>query len=185
VVRRIVGGILVGTFVGAWIAAQMSTGVLKVFFVVFLFFVGYQMLSGKKPKASRQLPGMVGMSGAGGVIGIVSSLVGIGGGTLSVPFMIWHNIPIHRAIGTSAAIGFPIAVSGTLGYIVNGWGAENLPPWSLGYVSVVALVSIAVMSVLTAPLGVRLAHSLPVDKLKRVFAFILFIVGTKMLISLF
>jgi uncharacterized membrane protein YfcA len=185
VVRRIVGGILVGTFVGAWIAAQMSTGLLKVFFVIFLYYVCYQMLSGKKPKPSRQLPGMAGMSGAGGVIGIVSSLVGIGGGTLSVPFMVWHNIPIHRAIGTSAAIGFPIAVSGTVGYIVNGWGVENLPPLSLGYVSLTALVAIAVMSVLTAPLGVRLAHSLPVDRLKRVFAVILFLVGTKMLISLF
>ena len=185
VVRRIVAGILLGTFVGAWIAAQMSTGALKVFFVVFLYYVCYQMLTGKKPKASRQLPGMAGMSCAGGVIGVVSSLVGIGGGTLSVPFMFWHNIPIHRAIGTSAAIGFPIAVSGTLGYISSGWGAENLPAWSLGYVSIPALVSIAVMSVLTAPLGVRLAHSLPVDKLKRVFAVILFLVGTRMLISLF
>ena len=185
VVRRIVAAILLGTFVGAWIAAQMSTGALKVFFVVFLYYVCYQMLTGKKPKASRQLPGMAGMSCAGGVIGVVSSLVGIGGGTLSVPFMVWHNIPIHRAIGTSAAIGFPIAVSGTLGYISSGWGAENLPAWSLGYVSIPALVSIAVMSVLTAPLGVRLAHSLPVDKLKRVFAVILFLVGTRMLISLF
>lgn len=98
--------------------------------------------------------------------------------------MVWHNIPIHKAIGTSAAIGFPIAVAGTVGYITNGFGVENLPPYSLGYVSLTALVSIAVMSVLTAPLGVRLAHSLPVDKLKRVFAVILFVVGTRMLISL-
>jgi uncharacterized membrane protein YfcA len=185
VVRRIVAGILVGTFLGTFIAAGLSTGWLKVFFVVFLYYVCYQMLSGKKPKPSRQLPGMAGMFGAGNVIGVVSSLVGIGGGTLSVPFMVWHNIPIHKAIGTSAAIGFPIAVAGTLGYITNGWGLENLPPYSLGYVSLPALVSIAVMSVLTAPLGVRLAHSLPVDKLKRVFAVILFVVGTKMLFSLF
>lgn len=185
VVKRIVAGILVGTFLGTWVAAQMSTGLLKVFFVVFLYYVCYQMLSGKKPKASRVMPGTAGMFGAGNVIGVVSSLVGIGGGTLSVPFMVWHNIPIHKAIGTSAAMGFPIAVAGTLGYIVNGWGAENLPPFSMGYVSLTALVAIAVMSVLTAPLGVRLAHSLPVDKLKRVFAVILFLVGTKMLVSLF
>lgn len=185
VVRRIVAGILVGTFLGTFIAAGLSTGWLKVFFVVFLYYVCYQMLSGKKPKPSRQLPGMAGMFGAGNVIGVVSSLVGIGGGTLSVPFMVWHNIPIHKAIGTSAAIGFPIAVAGTLGYITNGWGVQNLPSYSLGYVSLPALVSIAVMSVLTAPLGVRLAHSLPVDKLKRVFAVILFVVGTKMLFSLF
>ncbi len=185
VVRRVVVGILVGTLAGSWIAAQMSTGVLKIFFVIFLYYVCYQMLSGKKPKSSRQLPGAVGMFGAGNVIGVVSSLVGIGGGSLSVPFMVWHNIPIHRAIGTSAAIGFPIAVAGTVGYIMNGRGVDTLPPYSLGYVSLVALASIAVMSVITAPLGVRLAHSLPVDKLKRVFAVILFLVGTKMLISLF
>ncbi len=185
VVRRVVAGILVGTFLGTFIAAGLSTAWLKGFFVVFLYFVCYQMLSGKKPKPSRQLPGMAGMFGAGNVIGVVSSLVGIGGGTLSVPFMVWHNIPIHRAIGTSAAIGFPIAVAGTVGYITNGWGVENLPPFSLGYVSLTALVAIAVMSVLTAPLGVRLAHSLPVDKLKRAFAVILFVVGTKMLFSLF
>jgi uncharacterized membrane protein YfcA len=185
VVRRIVAGILVGTLLGAWVAAQMSTGALKIFFVIFLYYVCYQMLSGKKPKPSRVMPGAAGMFGAGNVIGVVSSLVGIGGGTLSVPFMVWHNIPIHKAIGTSAAIGFPIAVAGTVGYIMNGWGVETLPPYSLGYVSLVALVSIAVMSVITAPLGVRLAHSLPVDKLKRVFALILFLVGTKMLISLF
>jgi uncharacterized membrane protein YfcA len=184
VVRRIVAGILVGTFLGTYVAASLSTGALKVFFVIFLYYVCYQMLSGKKPKASRQLPGLAGMFGVGNVIGVVSSLVGIGGGTLSVPFMVWHNIPIHRAIGTSAAIGFPIAVAGTVGYIVNGWTAANLPPYSLGYVSLTALVAIAVMSVLTAPLGVRLAHSLPVDKLKRVFAVILFVVGTKMLVSL-
>jgi uncharacterized membrane protein YfcA len=185
VVRRIVAGILVGTLLGAWVAAQMSTGALKIFFVIFLYYVCYQMLSGKKPKPSRVMPGAAGMFGAGNVIGVVSSLVGIGGGTLSVPFMVWHNIPIHKAIGTSAAIGFPIAVAGTVGYIMNGWGVDSLPPYSLGYVSLVALVSIAVMSVITAPLGVRLAHSLPVDKLKRVFALILFLVGTKMLISLF
>ena len=185
VVRSIVVGILIGSFLGTCVASSLSTGVLKAFFVVFLYYVCYQMLTGKKPKASRQLPGMGGMFGAGGVIGVISSLVGIGGGTLSVPFMVWHNVPIHRAIGTSAAIGFPIAVAGTLGYIFNGWGDANLPSFSLGYVSLSALISIVLMSVLTAPLGVRLAHSLPVDKLKRVFAVILFVVGTKMLVSLF
>lgn len=184
VVKRIVVGIFVGTFLGTYVAAGLSTGVLKVFFVTFLYYVCFQMLTGKKPKASRQLPGMAGMFGAGNVIGVVSSLVGIGGGTLSVPFMVWHNVPIHKAIGTSAAIGFPIAVAGTVGYIVNGWNVANLPPYSLGYVSLTALVSIAIMSVVTAPLGVKLAHSLPVDKLKRIFAVILFVVGTKMLVSL-
>ena len=92
---------------------------------------------------------------------------------------------IHRAIGTSAAIGLPIALAGTLGYLYNGWGAADLPDYSLGYIYLPALFGIAAISVLTAPLGARLAHSLPVDKLKKIFGVLLIIVGTRMLIGLF
>lgn len=184
VVRRIVLGIFVGTFLGTCVAARLSTGFLKGFFVVFLYYVAVQMLTGKKPKASRQLPGNVGMFGVGNVIGIVSSLVGIGGGTLSVPFMLWCNMTVHQAIGTSAAIGFPIAIAGTVGYVFNGWGAADLPQYSIGYVYLPALIGLVCTSILTAPLGVRLAHSLPVGRLKRVFAFLLLIVATRMLWSI-
>ncbi|AOY60662.1 sulfite exporter TauE/SafE family protein [Desulfococcus multivorans] len=184
VVRRIVLGILVGTFLGTCIAARLSTGFLKGFFVVFLYYVAIQMLTGRKPKGSRQLPGSLGMFGVGSVIGAVSSLVGIGGGTLSVPFMIWCNMTVHHAIGTSAAIGFPIAVAGTAGYIYNGWGASGLPSYALGYVYLPALVGLVCASVITAPLGVRLAHSLPVARLKRIFAVLLLLVATRMLWSI-
>jgi len=184
VVRKIVIGIFTGTFMGSYIAAQLSTRFLKGFFVVFLYYVAVQMLTGKKPKPTRQIPGRTAMFGVGNVIGVVSSLVGIGGGTLSVPFMIWCNMQVHHAIGTSAAIGFPIAIAGTLGYIANGWSVSGLPDYSLGYIYLPALVGIVVTSVLTAPLGVRLAHSLPVDRLKRVFAVLLLVVGTRMLISI-
>lgn len=143
------------------------------------------MLINRKPKPSRELPGNLGMFGVGNVIGGVSSLVGIGGGTLSVPFMMWCNLPVHKAIGTSAAIGFPIAIAGTVGYIYNGIHTSGLPGYSLGYIYLPALAGIVAASVLTAPLGVKLAHSLPVPKLKRVFAFLLLVVGTRMLISLF
>lgn len=185
VVRRIVLGILSGSFLGSCIAANMSTSFLKVFFGIFLYVVASQMLLNKKPKASRELPGIFGMFGAGNIIGSISSLVGIGGGTLSVPFMAWCNIPLHKAIGTSAAIGLPIAIAGTLGYIANGLGVDNLPPLSIGYVNLPALLGISLVSVLFAPLGVKLAHSLPVPRLKKVFAFLLFIVGTRMLATLF
>jgi uncharacterized protein len=184
VVRKIVIGIFTGTFIGSFIAAQLSTPFLKGFFVVFLYYVAVQMLANKKPKPSRQIPGHGPMFGVGNVIGVVSSLVGIGGGTLSVPFMIWCNMPVHHAIGTSAAIGFPIAIAGTIGYIVNGWSVQNLPEFSMGYVYLPALLGIVVTSVLTAPLGVRLAHSLPVDRLKRVFAILLLVVATRMLIGI-
>lgn len=185
VVRRIAPGILVGTFLGSTVAARLSTDFLKGFFAVFLYYVAVQMLSNKKPKPSRELPGNVAMFGVGNTIGVFSSLVGIGGGTLSVPFMMWCNISVHRAIGTSAAIGFPIAIAGTLGYILNGWHTAGLPSYSLGFAYLPALAGIVLASVMTAPLGVRLAHSLPVARLKRVFAVLLFAVGTRMLMGLF
>ena len=162
----------------------MSTNFLKVFFIIFLYVVAIQLLLNKKPKGARDLPGKGGMFAVGNGIGVVSSLVGIGGGTLSVPFMLWCNIPVHHAIGTSAAIGLPIAVAGTVGYIVNGWNVATLPPFSVGYVYLPALLGIAAISVLTAPLGVKLAHSLPVGRLKRIFSLLLFAVATKMLLGI-
>jgi uncharacterized membrane protein YfcA len=138
-----------------------------------------------KPKAARELPGLPGMFAAGNVIGGVSSLVGIGGGTLSVPFMTWCNVKLHQAIGTSSAIGFPIAVAGAVGYIANGLRAENLPEHSLGFVYLPALAAIAVASVLTAPLGAKVAHRLPVKKLKKIFAVLLYTLGVRMAWSLF
>ncbi|MEM5787774.1 MAG: sulfite exporter TauE/SafE family protein [Syntrophobacteraceae bacterium] len=181
VVRRIVPGILLGTFAGSFLAARMSTNSLKVFFVIFIYYVAAQILMNKKPKAARTLPGALGMFGAGNTIGVASSLVGIGGGALSVPFMLWCNITVHKAIGTSAAIGFPIAIAGTVGYVFNGLHVAGLPDYSLGFAYLPALAGIVAGSVVTAPLGVRLAHSLPVGGLKRAFAVLLIAVGTRML----
>lgn len=181
IVRGVVLGILVGTYGGSVIAANLSSGFLKGFFVVFLYYVSFQMFTGKKPKPSRTLPGKPALFGVGSVIGVVSSLVGIGGGTLSVPFMVWCNIPLHHAIGTSAAIGFPIAIAGTVGYLFNGLVAGNLSATMLGYIHLPALAGIVAASVITAPLGARLAHSLPVAGLKKIFAFLLLAVATRML----
>lgn len=183
VVRRIVPGILAGTFLGTCLASCLSGNLLKLFFIAFLFYVALQMLLDRKPTPSRDLPGKLGMFGVGGVIGMVSSLVGIGGGTLSVPFLIWCNLTLHHAIGTSAAIGFPIAIAGTFGYIVNGWSVQALPTYSLGYIYLPALLGIVSTSTLTAPLGVHLAHSLPVAKLKKIFAFLLLLVCARMFAS--
>ena len=183
IVRRIAPGIVVGTLLGAYIASLMSTNLLKGLFGIFLLYVAIQFLLDKKPKPSRALPGLVGMFSTGNVIGIVSSLMGIGGGTLSVPFMIWCNINVHNAIGTSAAIGFPIAIAGTFGYIFTGHSTAQLPSYSLGYIYFPALFGIVCASMLTAPLGVRLAHWLPVPKLKRIFAVLLLVVGTKMMLG--
>lgn len=184
IVRRSVLGILIGTFLGASVAARMSTAFLGVFFVIFLYFVAGQMILDRKPNPSRQLPGRLGMFGVGNVIGAVSAFVGIGGGALSVPYMVWSNVPMHQAIGTSAAIGFPIAVAGTVGYLLSGLHATDLPAFTVGYVYVPGLVGIVCASLITAPLGVRMAHRLPVKRLKQVFAVLLAMMGTRMLIGL-
>lgn len=183
--REVTPGIVSGTLLGSVLAAYLSAYFLKAFFAGFVFYVGTQMLLDIKPKPSRELPGLPGMFAAGNVIGAVSSLVGIGGGTLSVPFMTWCNIKLHQAIGTSAAIGLPIAVAGAVGYIANGLNVSGLPPHSLGFVYLPALAAIVAASVLTAPLGAKAAHRLPVAKLKRIFAILLYTLGIRMLISLF
>lgn len=184
VVRRITLGILAGTLLGSWVAAQLSTRFLKGFFVAFLYYVGMQMILDIRPHPSRQLPGAGGMFGVGSLIGGVSSLVGIGGGSLSVPFMIWCNVSMHSAIGTSAAIGLPIAVAGAAGYVANGLGLSSLPPHSLGFVYLPALAGVATASIFTAPLGAKLAHCLPVPRLKKMFALLLVATASKMLFSL-
>ena len=185
VVRRITPGILAGTLLGSWVAARLSGGFLKGFFICFTFYVALQMLLDIRPKPTRQLPGWGGLFGVGAIIGAVSSLVGIGGGSMSVPFLVWCNVSMYGAIGTSAAIGFPIALAGAVGYVANGLTASELPPYSLGFVYLPAMIGIALASYLTAPLGARLAHRLPVPRLKKAFAILLLATATKMLTSLF
>lgn len=176
--KRISPGIVIGTLIGAALAARLSPVPLKIFFVIFLFYAAGQMWWNFKLTAHRQLPEAPGMFAAGGLIGAVSSWVGIGGGTLSVPFQLWCNVPLHRAIGTSAAIGFPIALSGALGYAFAA-PLHNLPG-TLGYLHLIALAGIAAGSIVTAPLGARVAHALPVNKLKRIFALLLFALAVRM-----
>jgi uncharacterized membrane protein YfcA len=181
-VKRIAPGIVAGTFVGAALASRLPALPLKIFFTAFLFYAAVQMWWNFKPTPHRQFPGAAGMFGAGGVIGAVSSWVGIGGGTLSVPFQLWCNVPLHRAIGTSAAIGLPIAAAGALGYALNG-PAVAAVPGTLGYVHLTALAAIALGSVSTAPLGARAAHALPVGKLKKIFALLLLTLAVRMALS--
>jgi len=185
VVKRITPGILLGTFGATFIAARMNSAPLAIFFAVFMTYVAAQMLLNVKPKPSRELPGRAGMSLAGLTIGGISALVAIGGGSLSVPFMTWCNVKMHNAIGTSAAIGLPIAVAGTIGYIVNGWQAQDMPAMTFGFIYLPALVLITGVSTLTAPLGARFAHSLPVGTLKKVFSGVLVLLSAKMLHTVF
>lgn len=177
VVLMLAPGIVVGSWIGPWIGKQLDASVLSFFFGLFVAFSATQMLVNKKPAATRELPRRPGMFGVGSVIGVVSGLVGAGGGFLSVPFMTWCNVRIHNAVATSAALGFPIALSGTISNIYHGWNEPGLPEYSLGFIYLPALALIAAASVTLAPVGARAAHKLPVRTLQKIFAVILYLLA--------
>ncbi len=182
IVKRLAPGIVIGSIIGSLgVFALLKGSYLAIFFGLFVSFSATQMFLDKKPKPTRQMPGTAGQFAAGGVIGFLSGLVGAGGGFISVPFMTWCNVAIHSAVATSAALGFPIAVANVLGYVISGLSVQDLPAGSFGYIWLPALAVIAVCSFLTAPLGAKAAHSLPVGKLKRVFASILYVLAAYML----
>ncbi len=181
VVGLLAPGILIGSWIGPWIGMQMPVRMLALVFAAFVAVSATQMLRKQKSVATRELPGAPGMAAAGAVIGIVAGLVGAGGGFLSVPFMTWCNVKMRNAVATSAALGFPIALAGTLSNIYYGWNVPGLPPYSLGYVSLPALLVIAMASVTMAPLGARTAHRWPVARLRRLFAVVLYALAAYML----
>lgn len=177
-------GLALGTLGGSFFASLVPTRPLAYAFTAIVYYASLQMVLDFRPKSSRTLPRASGMFVAGSVIGIVSSLVAAGGGFLSIPYMIWSNVTIHDAIGTSAALGLPIAVAGTVGYVVAGWGQTGLPSYSLGYIYLPAFAGVAIMTMLIAPLGAKMAHRLPVKPLKRAFGVLLALLATKMLYGL-
>lgn len=185
VVARIAPGILLGTFAGTFVASYLSAKPLAIFFSCFMAFVSLQMVIDRKPQPSRQLPGPLGLSATGSGIGAISALVAIGGGSLTVPFLAWCNVALPVAIGTSAAVGLPIAIAGALGYLINGWNVSGLPALTLGYIYWPAVVVMASASFFTAPLGARLAHALPVAILKKLFAVLLMSLSLHMLFTVF
>ncbi|MBU1436601.1 MAG: sulfite exporter TauE/SafE family protein [Gammaproteobacteria bacterium] len=184
VVWRMSPGIIGGTLLAALVAALIPTTALAWFFSIFMAYVAVQMLWNIKPKPSRSLPGALPLAATGFGIGAISALVAIGGGSLTVPFLTWCNVKVQQAIGTSAALGLPIAISGTLGYAISGvltTPVEMMPDWSVGYLYLPAVLFISAVSFFTAPLGVRLAHRLPVPTLKKLFALLLLGLSAKML----
>jgi uncharacterized membrane protein YfcA len=185
IVRASAPGLVIGVLLGAFIADRMASRYLAVFFIAFVYYSATQIFLDVKPRPSRQLPGRTGISVAGVLIGAVSSWVGAGGGVMTIPLMSMCNVPMRHCIGTSAALGLPIAIAGAAGYVATGLGKDHLPPFSVGYVYLPALVGIVVGTFVTVPLGARLAHSMPVKALKRIFGVILFGLASKMLWSLF
>jgi uncharacterized membrane protein YfcA len=181
-VRGLAPGILIGSLISSvGLFSLLKGNYLAIFFGLFVGFSATQMFLDRKPKGSRQMPGGAGQWLAGGTIGLLSGLVGAGGGFISVPFMAWCNVAMHNAVATSAALGFPIALTNAMGYVYSGAAVQDLPPGSFGFIWLPALGIIAACSVFVAPMGARIAHQLPVKKLKRIFALVLYLLAAYML----
>jgi uncharacterized protein len=183
-VRGLAPGIVAGGLLGAWIADLLATRTLEMIFGVFATLMALQIGIGPKvePQAHGALPGLPGYLGAGTVIGSISALAGIGGGIMTVPYLAWHSVPLRIAVGTAAACTLPVALAGALGYALTGQDTP-MPPWSTGYLYWPAIGMVALASMLTAPLGARLAHRLPVKQLRRLFAVLLLVVAADMFIG--
>ncbi len=183
VVRTITPGILLGTGLGTLLASRIPVHWLGLIFALFVYFAAAQILLDIRPPVSRQLPGNTPVRLFGVFAGTLSSLVSIGGGTVVIPFLMWCNLPLRQAIGTSAAISFPVAIGGTLGYVLTGLGTVGLPNGSLGYVYLPALLWTALASVCTAPLGAKATHHLKIGLLRKLFAVLLLALASKLLLK--
>jgi uncharacterized membrane protein YfcA len=179
--RALAPGIMAGSLGAALGAGFIPTRPLAVCFTALMFFAAAQMYMDVKPEPQRRLPGAAGLFAAGAGIGAISSVLAAGGAFLSIPYLVRRNVPVRRAIGTAAAIGFPIALAGTVGYVLHGMRTPQLPAGSLGFVYLPALAFVAAASVTTAPLGARLAHRLPVRRLRMVFSLVLLAFAVRML----
>jgi len=185
-VRGLAPGIVLGGLAGGGgVFALLKGEGLAVLFAGFVGFSALQMLRGGKPSPHREMPGLVGQTAVGGGIGLVSGLVGAGGAFLSVPFMVWCNVPLRHAVGTSAALGFPIALASTAGYLIAGRSLPTALPGAVGYLYLPALVIIAGASVMLAPWGARTAHRIDVKSLRRAFAGLLLVLAGTMLVRVF
>ena len=180
-VFRLSPGIMVGAAVGAVVAKHISADTLRYILVIFLLYVAIQMALQVKPKPdhvkqSRALDFLV-----ANIIGLLSSIVGIGGGTLTVPYLVSGQMLMRNAVAVASACGLPIAVAGTVSYALLGWNVLHLPEWSLGYVYLPVFLGTGLSSIATAPIGAKLAHKLPAAKLKRYFSLLLFVMAAKLM----
>ena len=181
--RILTPGLLLGAWLGGIVAGWLDGEVLQRVFGLFALIVGARMLWARN-SAQAHLPGTRWIKGlTAALIGVVSAVVGIGGGSMTVPFLHATGVEMKRAVATSSACGLPIALSGAASFIVAGWGQEGLPPFSSGYVYWPVALIIVVTSSLLAPAGAALAHTLPEKKLKRIFALFLILIGIKLLIG--
>lgn len=183
VVRWLSLGIIFGCILGGFTASLLQGKTLKIIIGCFVLCMSIQLGLNLKPKASKTLPNIYGLSIVGFLVGWASAIFGIGGGSLIVPFLAFCSLVMQRAVAISAACGFPIALSGALSYAYFGWDVTGLPSWSLGYIYLPALIGITLTSMIFSRLGAKLAYRLSPVLLRRMFAIFLFIVGCSFFIE--
>jgi len=183
VVKRMAPGMMTGSLLSTFVSGWISQRGLAIAFAAIVYVGATQMLLGRKPQASRTLPGTGPLFAIGLVLGMLSGLVSAGGTFLVMPVMLYCGIAMHTAIGTGAAMGIPVTLIGTLGYVAAGWRVDDLPEYHLGFVFLPALGALVAGSIITAPMGARMAHRLPVMALKRIFALLMYLLATKMAVS--
>jgi uncharacterized protein len=181
---RMTPGILAGGLIGSGLSRHVSTAGFAAIFTVVIYAAATSMLIDRKPRAARELPGKAGMFVAGFLFSALSAFAAVGGAFMTIPFMLWCGVPLLQAIGTASLIGLPIALSGSIGFMLAGLAAEALPRWSLGFIYLPALAGVVASGVLAAPLGAAVAHRTPARWLKRGFAVLFYAVATRMLIAL-
>lgn len=183
IVRRMAPGMVAGSLLATVASVWISQRWLALAFAVIVYIGATQILLNRKPAAARALPSAMPLFLVGLLIGVICGLVSAGGAFLTIPFMLWCGVPMRTTIGTAAMIGIPVAVVGTIGYLVSGWNVAGLPKGAIGFVFLPALIGLVCGSVVTAPYGARLAHRLPVVTIKRLFALLLYALATRMLLS--
>lgn len=183
VFRALLPGLVAGGVLGAALATSVSAPALRLVFGLFLALVAVQLIGGIRAHPGGSVPAAGGAALAGATIGTVSAMVGIGGGTLTVPFLVWCKMPVLRAVGTAAAAGLPLALAGTAGFVVGGWTTAGLPPTATGFVDWATAPAVGVVAMIAAPAGVRLAHRVPGDLLRRMFGFVMLVIAFRLLAS--
>ena len=184
IVRGMLPGLALGAALGTLVAGLVPGRPLAIFFAAFILYAATNMFFEIKPKATRELPGRLGLGLVGTLVSFLSTFLAAGAAFLTIPFMAWCNVPLKRAVGTAAAIGFPLALAASVGYVVAGLRAGPLPQYSLGFIYLPALAMIVAPSVLSAPLGARVSHRMPVKRLRMTFAFTLYFIAGRMIYSL-
>ncbi|HEY8159711.1 MAG TPA: sulfite exporter TauE/SafE family protein [Methylobacter sp.] len=180
-VKTLAPGIMVGSAIGAVVADHIDADMLRSIFIIYLVTVGVQMALKWKPKPGQEQPSKELDFGAAAIMGLLSSLLGIGGGTLTVPFLVHFQTPMRNAVAIASACGLPISLVGTVSYALLGKDASQLLEWSLGYIYLPAFLGIVLTSIYTAPIGAKLAHKLPAEELKRYFSLLLFVMAAKLI----